>query len=124
MRITEAQLRKIIQQTINEMSPARAGQSPKRLTDQQVGSIYTSGLKSYNSSYAMMVDDIFAGVKRAAAKYGVEPFYDVEWFQLMSDHIRDGRDWNRLSPARRQEIADLVNGAAASTTYSLEHRAR
>jgi len=58
-----------------------------------------------------MVDDIFAGIKKATAKLGFEPFYDVEWFRLMGSGIRESYSWSSLPPDMKERIVRAINPA-------------
>jgi hypothetical protein len=81
----------------------------KKLTANQVRVIYNSGLHAYNNSFAMMSEDIMAGMKPAAAKYGKTPCYDIPWFQTMAGYIRTCRPWAMIPEEKRREIVDMVN---------------
>lgn len=90
-----------------ELSAKRHPQ--RELTQAQLRSIYNAASSSYGGSYAMMVDDIFAGAKRAGTKYGLEPFYDAPWFHAIVGPIKAFKRWEDLPEDRRQTIVDLAN---------------
>jgi hypothetical protein len=84
--------------------------SQKRLTEKQVSVIYRAAKCKYNSSYAMMVDDAFAGAESAAKKHGIWVCYDSPWFSMMFRNIRAHNRWEHISEWDRQAIVDEING--------------
>ena len=82
----------------------------KKITSLQMKSIYNAARKSYDSSYAMMVDDIFEGAKKKADKLGIETFYDSSWFHDIAAGVRSFSTWENLSQNRKEDMLRSING--------------
>lgn len=86
----------------------KARKSP---TLSQARAIYEGGRRGYANSYAMMVDDIFEGMKAPAKKAGVTVFFDVDWFHLMARNIRAHRRWETIPENVRRDIHEALKRA-------------
>lgn len=79
-----------------------------RVTAATARSIYNAAKKSYDNSYAMMIDDAFKGAQRVAVKHGIDVYYDNEWFGLMFRHIKAHNSWSNISESDKKDIVVLL----------------
>lgn len=61
----------------------------KPLTRRQWQAVLNGTLKSYNESYAMMVDDAMRGFKKHANKYGLGDYWDGLVFGFLFSRVRN-----------------------------------
>jgi hypothetical protein len=80
--------------------------SKKRITAATAKMLYNAGLRSYSESYAMLVDDIFDGIKSVARELGITIYMESLWYQAMAQYIRRHVRWDSIPPDAQ---ADIVN---------------